>query len=419
MTTRPRPIEVGSVPGGRDVSCHSAPLQNTLPTRPQGLLLSACLCEPEVAAPAWCAFVDAVGDVKRYFESDRTGLKGLLPFVESRLAANGIDAGKAFHTYARVASVREALRGQIYAEILASVLDAVSAAGLESLLLKGGAVSTMVYPQPSWRHNHAIDLLVGSFAMERADAVLIAQQFVRQPSGSGAADHHSFLHSTGLALGLHARPFYLPHFDMPLDEVGSRAASISLGETSARVMSPEDCLVHVCGHSIYSRSRSTLRWACDAYYLVQRNPALDWDRVVETATDGRLVAPIFVTLRWLKETLHARIPVAVLSDLEGRVGNLDAVSVEGIYAALSHSSTSLRRTFGWANTNFRSTLAFLKFCIAPSLRYMRWKYNVGVWKLPYYYVLRPLKFVARSMRGSVARLWNSQRRRFWNAGAVG
>jgi hypothetical protein len=284
--------------------------------------------------------------------------------------------------------------------------------------LKGGAVSATVYPQPSWRHNHAIDLLVDSSAMVRANGVLQAQQFVRQPSGSGAADHHSFRHSTGLALGLHARPFYLPHFDMPLDEVGFHAEAISLGETTARVMSPEDCLVHVCGHSVYSRSRSTLRWACDAYYLVQNSPALDWDRVVETATYGRLVVPILVSLRWLKETLHARIPATVLSELERRARNLDVVAVEGINAALLHSSTSLRRSFGWANTNFRSALAFLKFCVAPSFRYMRWKYDVGSWTLPYYYVLRPLKFSARSIRGSVTRLQGSYRRRTWRAGAV-
>lgn len=418
MTPLPRSIAAGSTPPSGDVACHTAPLLNTLPTLPQGLLLTACLCEPEVAAPAWHAFTDAVGDAKRYFESDRTGLKGLLPFVESRLAANGIDAGKAFHTYARVASVREALRSRIYGEILVSTLHALSSAGIEALLLKGAAVSATVYPQPSRRHNHAIDLLVDSSAMTRANGVLHAHRFARQPSRSGAADHHLFLHSTGLALGLHARPFYLPHFEMPLDEVGLRAESISLGETSALVMSREDSLVHVCGHSVYSRSRSTLRWACDAYYLVQSVPALNWDRAIESAANGRLMVPILVSLRWLKETLHAPVPVAVLSELEDRTRHLDAVAVEGIYAALLHSSGSLLGSFVWANTSFRSALAFLKFCFAPSFRYMRWKYDVGTWTLPYYYLLRPLKFVVRSMRGSVARLRNVQRRRPWSAGAV-
>jgi hypothetical protein len=408
MTQRLRPVAEGAARLGGDACCRAAALQNTLPTPPQGLLLAACLCEQEVAVPAWRAFIDAVGDVKRYFESDRSGLKGLLPFVESRLAANGINSGKVFHTYARVASVREGLRSQIYLEILAKTLDALASAGIEVILLKGGALSATVYPQPSWRHNHAIDLLIDSSAMVCANGVLQAQQFVRQPVRCGAADHNLFQHSTGLALGLHARPFYLPHFDMPLDEVGSRAGAISLGETRARVMSREDCLVHVCGHSVYSRSRSTLRWACDAYYLVQNSPALDWDQVVETAAYGRLVVPVLVSLRWLKETLHARIPAAALSELEDRARNLDAVAVEGIYAALLHSSPSLRMSFGWANTNFRSALAFGKFCIAPSLRYMRWKYNVGIWTLPYYYVLRPLKFIARSIRGEVLRLRNPQ-----------
>ena len=144
----------------RATACYDLALQNTLPTHPQDLLLAACLREPPVASAAWRDFVAVVGDPKQFFERNGTGLKGLLPFVESRLAANAINAGRSFHTYARVASVREALRSRIYLEILGGVLSAFDRNGVSSVLLKGGAVSATVYPQPSTRHNHAIDLWV-------------------------------------------------------------------------------------------------------------------------------------------------------------------------------------------------------------------------------------------------------------------
>ncbi len=267
---------------------------------------------------------------------------------------------------------------------------------MSSVLLKGGAVSATVYPQPSTRHNHAIDLWVSAEAMSRASSVLEAEQFVPEVPGPGAASHRSFRHRSGLALALHSKPFYLPHFDLPLEEVVGRLQSIRLGEESARVLSPEDCLVHVLGHSMYSRSRSNLRWVCDAYYLVQSNPKMAWDVVVETATRAGLMLPVLVPLRWLKQTLSLPIPEPALDELARR-GRPDGVQVEGIYSALLHTSASPRMAFGWTRGSWRTALGFVRFCVAPSPRYMRWRYNAPRWKLPYLYVSRLLRFAARKL----------------------
>ena len=95
-----------------------AALQTLLPSKTEEHLLTACIAEGPRAIRAWSTFIASVGDAKGYFEKNQAGLKGLLPFVESRLTANGIDAGKAFHTYARVALVREELRTSIVTDIL-------------------------------------------------------------------------------------------------------------------------------------------------------------------------------------------------------------------------------------------------------------------------------------------------------------
>lgn len=382
--------------------CYDLALRNTLPTHPQSLLLAACLREPPFASVAWRDFVAVVGDPKRFFELNGTGLKGLLPFVESRLAENGIDAGRSFHTYARVALVREALRSRIYQEILGGVLSAFDRNAVSSVLLKGGAVSATVYPQPSRRHNHAIDLWVAAEAMSRATSALEAVQFVREVPGPGAVSHRRFRHSSGLELALHSKPFYLPHFDLPLEEVVGRSQSIGMGEISARVLSPEDCLVHVLGHSVYSRSRPNLRWVCDAYYLIQNNPKLAWNVVVETATRAGLALPIVVPLRWLRDNLSVPIPEQILDELVRR-GRSDGIQVEGIYSALLHTSASPRKALGWTRGSWRTVLGFIGFCVAPSPRYMRWRYNAPRWKLPYLYVSRPLRFAARRLRRVIPR----------------
>ena len=83
-------------PVPRTISCYDLALQHTLPTHPQDLLLAACLREPPVASAAWRDFVAVVGDAKRFFERNGTGLKGLLPFVESRLAEQRNRCGQEF-----------------------------------------------------------------------------------------------------------------------------------------------------------------------------------------------------------------------------------------------------------------------------------------------------------------------------------
>jgi hypothetical protein len=399
------PSGEATTPSRRAAAPYESALRQLLPSREQGLLLAACLGAGDAAARAWSGLVTEVRDVKTYFEANQTGLKGMLPFIEASLGGNGIDAGKTFHTYARVALVREELRSRIYGEILDSVLLALEAAQIPTVLLKGGALAATVYPQPATRHNHAIDLLVDAAQMTAATAVLSKVQFKSGPVTSGAACHRDFRHASGLALGLHSQLLFLPHFEMPLDQIRARTRSIRLGGKSIRVMSPEDNLVHVIGHATYSRSRTNLRWACDAYYLLRGNPALNWSVVIETAAQSRLELPAWMLLRWVTDVLAAPIPAEPLAELHRRSRTLDAVTAEGIFAALLHSTLSRRQAFRAFDTSWRAQLGFLKFSAFPSPRYVRWRHAVDHgWKLPAYYADRPRRLALRLAAGAARRI---------------
>ena len=379
-------------------SCEAA-LQHLLPGRSDTLLLSACLLDGADAAHAWSEFAAAVADPKRYFEADQTGLKGLLPFLGSRLMANDIDPGREFQTYARVAFVREELRSRIYQDILTSVLDAFDAARIEMLLLKGAAVSATVYPQPSARHNHAIDLLVERAQLGAAREVIERLRFAAAPPGPGFADHRDYRHWTGLALGLHARALFLPHLEMAPEELWGNARTVRAGGVAARVMSPEHALVHVLAHACYARSRANLRWVCDAYYLVQRNAALDWDAVARAATVARATLPALVMLRWLRESFGLPIPERATKALGAASAELDRIAVEGIFASLLHTQQSWTRALACFGGDRRTMWRFVRFSVLPSPRYVRWRYNVrSDWTLPLYYVRRPLRFAIGAMR---------------------
>lgn len=359
-----------------DAGPYERALLQLLPPHEQGLLLAACLQTGAAAARAWADFVGLVRDPKTYFETNHTGLKSQLPFVEAQLAIRGIDAGKAFHTYARVALVREELRSRIYAEILESALGAFDVAGIPVLLLKGAALSATVYPQPSTRHNHAIDLLVDARHWAAHD--LLAQiEFTPGPAGPGSACHQDFRHSSGLALGLHSKPLFLPHFDMALDGVRARARSVQVGLRTVKVMSAEDSLVHICGHAVYSRSRANLRWAGDVFYILERHPEIQWPVVIEAAARARLTLPLLVFLRWAKDVLAAPVPADALRQLHDGSRVIDTVIAEGIHAAFVHTGQSRMRTFKELGKSPRAQARLIKFSALPSRRYMRWKHNLA------------------------------------------
>ncbi len=392
-------------PPGDKTGPFEAALRIMLPAPEQALLLAACLKDADAAARAWFDFAARVADVKGYFEANQTGLKGMLPFIETSLANRGIDAGRTFHTYARVALVREELRSRIYGEILESVLAALAAQSLPVILLKGGALSATVYPQPSNRHNHAIDLLVGEAEMSAACAVLARAEFTPCPPASGMAFHRDFRHTSGLALGLHSRALFLPQFEMPADRLHAGTREVRIGGRTVTVLSPEASLVHVCGHAVYSHSRGNLRWACDAHYLVQRNPAMDWEAVTDLAVRSNLALPLYVLLAWVRDALGTPVPSGRLGALRAHGAAPDPVAAEGIYAALLHSTLSRRRAFEAFDSSRLAQCGFIKFSAFPSLRYVRWRHNIDrSWKVPAYYADRPRRLAVRLALGAARRI---------------
>ena len=370
-------------------------LANLLPPRPQQLLLAACLNDGAPAAQAWSEFVGAVGDPKIYFESNESGLKGLLPFVESRLTAHGIDAGKSFHTYARVALVREEQRAQIIGTILGELLRAAKKDHIQPVLIKGAALAGTVYPEPSARHIHAIDLLVEPGDWQKTRDLLPKLRFDVEASGPDASHHQNYRHWTGLPLGLHSRAFYLPYFELPRAAIEARTRLVEIQGEPVRLLSPEDNLVHICGHAMYARSRPNLRWACDAALLLRSHTDLDWSLVADTAEEARTLPALSIQLHWLSQSF-CQVPASWLTAMRQRAARVAARTPEAIYAALLHTSQSRRKTLNAFAGDLRAQLQFLRFSLVPSLRYMRWNHNASsAWRLAICYADRPRRLALR------------------------
>ena len=83
-----------------------------------------------------------------------------------------------------------------------------------------------------------------------------------------------------------------------------------------RILNPADQLIHVCAHGAAWNPIHPVRWAADAYKIVEASgEELDWGRLVAMAERGRLTLPVRDTLALLAEDLEAPIPGQALEAL--------------------------------------------------------------------------------------------------------
>ena len=369
-------------------------LRLILPNETQTELLRACLLSGNLGRRAWEAWCRRTGDPKATFERDQTGLKGLLPLVETALRRNGVGIDGPLRSYLRAAHVYEQLRNKAYREICGRVLMAFAAENLPVVALRACVVAETVYETPAVRHCHAIDFLVHDGDLARAAEILEQQKFARAKAQPAPNLHHvTYLHQTGLPVELHARLTYIRRYVLPLDKMWVRSRSHTIAGTVARILSPGDNLLHICGHAAGVRGRANLRWACDAWLIIDQHPDLDWQEFLDCATSSGLALPLFVMLRYLADELEAPVPPhvpAVLAEAAERDGSQgEEAALQGALTGLSAAMRALfREASGW-HTRAR----LLRFILLPSPACMGWTYHIPHRSLlPFYYLYRPVQY---------------------------
>jgi Uncharacterised nucleotidyltransferase len=291
------------------------------------------------------------------------------------------------------------MRNQIFRRICSAVLLAFEKAGLPALVLKGTALAETVYASPVLCHCHDIDILLPLEEMNRATLLLRSLDFrVTHRQIAAQKDDVRMEHESDLPLELHSSLFQISYYDLPLSEIWARSQSCDIAGVGARILSPPDNLLHVCGHAFYSRGRSLLRWVSDAWFIIERHPELDWDLLLHCARQSRMVLPLCVTLGYLAESLQARIPVTFLERLGDAARRADAlereVAMRGALAAVPGGFIGLVHKI----KEWREILFFVCWVLFPSPGYLFRVEQVGrSWLLPFHYTFRPVRSVVRTL----------------------
>jgi hypothetical protein len=302
-----------------------------------------------------------------------------------------------FRTYVRTAYLRDELRSRTYSHICRNVLAALESAGIPAALLKGAALSETCYKYPSLQHAHYLDILIKSRDLERAVKML-------SPLGFTCANVRweregvELVHESGLPLDLHRRLFRLPIYSIDMEEIWAGTRIERINGAPTRVLCSTDNLFHICGSVFDLESYQSLRWVCDAWFLIHRSTDLDWDFLVQKARSNRMVLPLMIATRYLAESLDAPIPASFMAGLQTAALNTRLVEGEAALFAVQTSARGGLKRILLSSGDWPTRKFILKWALFPSPEYMRCVYGSRTPVLLFLcYLCRPLKYLVRSM----------------------
>lgn len=367
-----------------------------LPTPQQTAALRASLLDGEAGRSAWEAWQQRGWGPERLVPADLPGR--LLPMLAEASCRHQIELQPDLRRILRTARLWEGLRSKRFGAICQKALELLKRREIDFVVLRGTALANTAYPDPALRHCHDCDLLLRADQRDRAVHALLASGFRLAPSQRKSGSTVT-VHESGLPICLHERLFPSPHYAAPIEEMWARSQVSQVYGVKARIFSPEDMLLHVCGHAACSASREHLTWVCDSWMILSKNAALNWQLFSEMAGRCNLGLPLAVLTRYLAQEMGAPIPGTVLTYLQQEGIAAGASDREAALLAAMAGSRGVLRGL-WKGAKGRSDRMMLaKSLFFPAPRFIRWKYQIHHrWLTPVYYLWRPIRGILRFLQ---------------------
>ena len=323
----------------------------------------------------------------------------LLP-VAGLLAERGLLRGDLVALAGKLAARdREAERRR--AAVEDEVLDALGAAAIEVLVLKGALLGRTVYPSQEARIRTDIDLLVASAAVEDACAALRGIGFAPSYAVHGGPPMtqaqwirrgDSPIHAVDLHWDLSNRPLLKARFEF--DALLARSVEVSGSKRPVTGLCAEDALLHACAH-YFGHHGGEFRpdqWLLDMDLLWRSLEEGGRGRVAEAALSSGIGSLVAAGMRLSVERFETPVDPDWLGQLEqaSRRESAHRLTRPPRFRALE----ILRSAY--EEKGLVAGLRNLRGTFFPPAAYMRRKYpGAGRWSLPWLYVRRIVDSLVR------------------------
>lgn len=292
------------------------------PTARQELLLHALTVPLEEMTEPWQRWRAPLD-----LDDIDSGSMRLMPYAARRLERLGLGDP----TLDRIRGIyrQSWTRNQMLFGAAAPTLARLEQAGIETLLLKGAAVSVTAYHDTGVRWMADVDVLVRVEQAQRAHEILLGERWVpedrepapRTPEPAVIRTRHScgYERPGALGLDLHWRALWQPYDDA---DFWAAAEPIELAGVATRALCPADQLLQICVHGV-EWNPNGVHWLLDAANVIDAaGERLDWDRLIAQASARRVSRPIAAALGYMRDGVGFPIPERVIERLRGAPSSL-------------------------------------------------------------------------------------------------
>lgn len=200
---------------------------------------------------------------------------------------------------------------------LEALIRAFNEQDIPIMLLKGVHLALAVYTSPGLRPMLDMDILIDGRQMQQANRIMTSLGYIRDEHHAHPLEDGNQFHyierATGNVLEIHWA-LIPPEYPFRINNQALWLASqpFPLGRSIARVLCPEDLLIHLSLHAAIHRLNMGLRALCDIREVLV-HLHVDWNRLRERANNMALGRAVRLPLSLAAALLDAPVPEEALS----------------------------------------------------------------------------------------------------------
>jgi hypothetical protein len=284
-----------------------------IPTPDQVLLLRACLLSGNEAATAWKLWRARVN-----FDDIDAASYRLVPLLYKNLRREKIDddllgrfKGIYRHTWSR---------NQLLFHDATQVMKAMRDAGIPVLIIKGATLATSFYSDAGLRPMNDFDFMIPFREAPRAFEVMQTAgwnylESVPLEQVVWCSHAAKWMNQNGRQIDLHWHLLPEGRQADADDDLWKCAVKKEIGGHFFLSLDATDLLWHVCAHGAIGDEIPAIRWVADAWMILQKKSALDWERFIVTVQKRKLTLPVGRALAYFQKEFVAPVPDSVLQAL--------------------------------------------------------------------------------------------------------
>jgi hypothetical protein len=347
----------------------------------QELLLRAALLRGRDAIEAWKEWKSSV-DIEQVDHASHR----MLPLLYRNLQAHGVKDP----SMAKYKGVYRQTwyKNQILFHAIASLLRSFRDENIQTLMLKGAALTMLYYKDYGLRPMNDIDVLI---RMEKVlPAIKMLQKlgwtpvyFAPTEEYISVSHSHGFRNSAGQEFDLHWHVLSQSRETNADVDFWEGAITADFHGIATHALNPADQLLHVCIHGARWNYTPPFRWVADAMSILNAPQSkFDWNRLIAQSRKRRLILPMRESLNYLRNLVDAPVPTEIVRI----INDLPIPGIERIEYRVNMSPPS-RRIAGidlWCQHSrlMGDKNLFYKLIRFPEFLGRIW--GQSLWKLPFY-----------------------------------